>query len=53
MNTFLLAIIGIPALEIYLFIKVGSQIGALNTYYLSLLQPFLVFIMQDMKVSIT
>ena len=28
MNTFLLAIIGIPALEIYLFIKVGSQIGA-------------------------
>ena len=34
MNTFLLAIIGIPAIEIYLFIKVGSQLGALNTILL-------------------
>ena len=31
MNTFLLLIIGIPIAEIYLFIKVGSQIGAFNT----------------------
>ena len=31
MNTILLAIIGIPIIEIYLFIKVGSQIGAFNT----------------------
>jgi len=31
MNTILLVIIGIPIIEIYLFIKVGSQIGAFNT----------------------
>tara|TARA_Y100000741_G_scaffold352504_1_gene324691 strand:- start:380 stop:799 length:420 start_codon:yes stop_codon:yes gene_type:complete len=31
MNTVLLLIIGIPIIEIYLFIKIGSQIGALNT----------------------
>ena len=31
MNTALLLIIGIPAIEIYLFIKIGSQIGAFNT----------------------
>ena len=31
MNTVLLAIILIPVLEIYLFIKIGSQIGAFNT----------------------
>ena len=31
MNTILLSIILIPIIEIYLFIKVGSQIGAFNT----------------------
>ena len=31
MNTVLLLLILIPALEIYLFIKIGSQIGAFNT----------------------
>ena len=31
MNTLLLLIIGIPIVEIYLFIKIGSQIGAFNT----------------------
>ena len=31
MNTLLLLIIGIPILEIYLFIKIGTQIGAFNT----------------------
>ena len=31
MNTLLLTIITIPILEIYLFIKIGSQIGAFNT----------------------
>ena len=31
MNTVLLSIILIPILEIYLFIKIGSQIGAFNT----------------------
>ena len=36
MNTALILIIGIPLVEIYLFIKVGSQIGALNTILLIL-----------------
>tara|TARA_B100001027_G_C15970447_1_gene199602 strand:- start:65 stop:490 length:426 start_codon:yes stop_codon:yes gene_type:complete len=31
MNTLLLSIILVPILEIYLFIKIGSQIGAFNT----------------------
>ena len=31
MNTLLFLIISIPILEIYLFIKIGSQIGAFNT----------------------
>ena len=34
MNPLLLSIILIPALEIYLFIKIGSQIGAFNTVLL-------------------
>tara|TARA_B100000674_G_C37057124_1_gene565600 strand:+ start:17 stop:442 length:426 start_codon:yes stop_codon:yes gene_type:complete len=34
MNTVLLAVIFIPIVEIYLFIKIGSQIGALNTIIL-------------------
>ena len=41
MNTFLLLLIGIPILEIYLFIKIGSQIGAFNTISLILLTAFL------------
>ena len=31
MNSILLAIILIPVVEIYLFIKIGAQIGAFNT----------------------
>ena len=31
MNSFFLLFIGIPALEIFLMIKIGEQIGALNT----------------------
>ncbi len=31
MNTLLLAIIIVPIVEIYLFIKIGAQIGAFNT----------------------
>ena len=31
MNTLLLTIILVPVVEIYLFIKIGSQIGAFNT----------------------
>ena len=36
MNTVLILIIGIPLIEIYLFIKIGSQIGAFNTILLIL-----------------
>ena len=41
MNTLLLLIIGIPIIEIYLFIKIGSQIGAFNTVFLILITAFL------------
>tara|TARA_B100000242_G_C42780604_1_gene363343 strand:- start:181 stop:606 length:426 start_codon:yes stop_codon:yes gene_type:complete len=34
MNSIFLAIILIPAIEIYLFIKIGSQIGAITTIFL-------------------
>jgi len=34
MKPILLSIILIPAIEIYLFIKIGSQIGAFNTNFL-------------------
>ena len=40
MNTFLLLLIGIPIVEIYLFIKIGSQIGAFNTILLIFLTAF-------------
>ena len=36
MNTALILILGIPLIEIYLFIKIGSEIGALNTILLIL-----------------
>mgnify|MGYP001355880466 FL=1 len=31
MNTFFLILVGLPALEIFLMIKIGGNIGALNT----------------------
>ena len=37
MNTALILILGNPLIEIYLFIKIGSQIGALNTVLLILI----------------
>tara|TARA_B100001564_G_C20444253_1_gene580324 strand:+ start:320 stop:742 length:423 start_codon:yes stop_codon:yes gene_type:complete len=40
MSTLLLLLIGIPLLEIYLFIKIGSQIGPLNTISLILITAF-------------
>jgi len=40
MNTLLLGIIAIPIIEIYLFIKVGSQVGALNTILLIFITAF-------------
>ena len=41
MNSLLLLIIGIPIIEIYLFIKIGSQIGAFNTISLIFITAFL------------
>ena len=41
MNTFLLLLIGIPVIEIYLFIKLGSQIGAFYTILLIFITAFL------------
>ena len=40
MNTVLILIIGIPLVEIYLFIKIGSQIGPLMTILLIFLTAF-------------
>ena len=40
MNTFLLLLIGIPIIEIYLFIKLGAQIGAFNTILLIFITAF-------------
>ena len=40
MNSALIAIILIPIIEIYLFIKIGSQIGALYTILLILFTAF-------------
>ena len=41
MNTLLLLIISIPLIEIFLFIKIGSQIGAFNTIFLIFLTAFI------------
>ena len=41
MNALLLLIILIPLIEIYLFIKIGSQIGAFNTISLILITAFI------------
>jgi len=41
MNPVLLSIILIPILEIYLFIKIGSQIGAFNTILLIFVTAFI------------
>ena len=41
MNTVLLAVILIPIVEIYLFIKIGSQIGAFSTIFLVFLTAVL------------
>ena len=41
MNTVLLALITIPIIEIYLFIKIGSKIGALSTILLIFLTAIL------------
>jgi UPF0716 protein FxsA len=41
MNTLLMLIIAIPVIEIYLFIKIGSQIGAFSTISLIFITAFL------------
>ena len=41
MNSLLLAIILIPAIEIYLFIKIGASIGAFNTVLLIFVTAFI------------
>ena len=41
MNSLLILIIGIPLLEIFLFIKVGSYIGAFNTIALIIITAFI------------
>ena len=41
MNTLLLIIILVPIIEIYLFIKIGSQIGAFSTISLIFISAFL------------
>ena len=41
MNSLLLAIILIPAIEIYLFIKIGAYIGAFNTILLIFFTAFI------------
>jgi len=41
MNTLLLLVLGIPIIEIYLFIKIGSQIGAFSTILLIFITAFL------------
>ena len=41
MNTLFLTIILIPVIEIYLFIKIGSQIGAFNTILLIFVTAFI------------
>ena len=40
MSTFLILLISIPIVEIYLFIKIGSQIGAFNTILLIFITAF-------------
>ena len=40
MNTLLFIIIGIPIIEVFLFIKIGSQIGAFNTLILIFITAF-------------
>ena len=40
MNSLLILIISIPVIEIYLFIKIGTQIGALTTIFLIFLTAF-------------
>ena len=41
MNTVLISIILVPIIEIYLFIKIGAQIGAFNTISLILITAIL------------
>ena len=50
MNTFFLIFIGLPALEIFLMIKIGGEIGALSTIALIFLTAIIVFTMLEFHV---
>ena len=41
MNTLIILLISIPIIEIYLFIKIGAQVGAFNTILLIFITAFL------------
>ena len=41
MNSVILVILLLPIIEIYLFIKIGSQIGAFNTIFLIFMTAFI------------
>ena len=50
MNTFFLIFIGLPILEIFLIIKIGGKVGAINTIALIFLTAIIgVFFLQDYK----
>ena len=49
MNSILLLIILVPVIEIYLLIKIGSQIGAITTIFLIFTTAMLAFTMPNTK----
>ena len=54
MNSVLFLIIIVPIIEIYLFIKIGSQIGAFNTVLLIFLTAFvgLIYVKYENQLNI-
>jgi len=50
MNTFFLIFVGLPALEIFLMIKIGGEIGAFNTVALIFLTAIVGLFTQDCRV---
>ena len=51
MNTILISIIAVPIIEILLFIKIGENIGAINTILLIIFTAVVGLILQEFKVS--
>ena len=50
MNTILLFLIGIPAIEIFVMIKIGQNIGAFNTIFLIFLTAIIGIYIAKCKV---